>query len=385
MKWTHFYVTESLPGKSYGTGGIGLADFDGDGDLDILVSRRETKSAYWFDRKDDAKWIQHVVGTSDYLEETLGAAALDVDHDGHVDIVFSNFWFRNPGNLSRQPDTLWEFRELPMGGQLVHDIIAADVNGDGFDDIVTYNGDTLSWFDTSNRLARTIIATGLPAAEGIAPHGVGDICGNGRLDIVVPGAWFENPGNGNGTWKQHSWPHVPIAKSSYGIGMRVWVADINGDGKNDIVYSDCDTAYSHVYWVENLGRGERWVRHRLPDPPGNSLTGSFHSLAVADFNHDGRLEVFAAEQEDPDTFMVKDGLNPMKPEGLKERGVIWVNTGSRDVEFQPTVLSEGRPGWHDAVIGDVNGDGSIDIVSKVWNADGPNYHVDYWRNDSQRT
>ncbi len=40
-----------------------------------------------------------------------------------------------------------------------------------------------------------------------------------------------------------------------------------------------------------------------------------------------------------------------------------------------------NPGWHDAVVFDVDRDGDVDIVSKVWNADGPTYHVDYWRND----
>lgn len=38
-------------------------------------------------------------------------------------------------------------------------------------------------------------------------------------------------------------------------------------------------------------------------------------------------------------------------------------------------------GRHDAQFGDVDGDGDIDIVSKVWHADGPVYHLDYWRNE----
>ena len=53
------------------------------------------------------------------------------------------------------------------------------------------------------------------------------------------------------------------------------------------------------------------------------------------------------------------------------------------------VIHEGRPGWHDAVLADIDADGAIDIVSKVWNTDwneqGHNYHVDYWRNDINRS
>ena len=130
-----------------------------------------------------------------------------------------------------------------------------------------------------------------------------------------------------------------------------------------------------------MGRGADWILHQLPDPPGDPFTGSFHSLAVADFGHSGYLDIFAGEQEDPDTYMEADGLLAMKPPGLQERGVIWVNDGAETPIFTPVVIHSGRPGWHDVAIGDIDGDGDVDMVSKVWNADGPNYHMDFWRND----
>ena len=380
-KWKHFTICESLAGNGWGTGGTGLADFTGNGTLDVAVSRRETQTAYWFERKSDEAWVQHVIGQSEHLQRTLGAVALDVDQDGWLDMVFSRVWFKNPGNLVRSPDAAWEARLYDGGG---HDIVAADINGDGKDDLVTYDGNVLAWFDTSNGLAKTIIADDRNDHGGIAPHGVGDLNGNGCLDIVVPGVWYENPGNGYGHWKCHRWSHEPIPNASYGTSIRSWVADINGNGFNDIVYCDCDTGCCHVYWVENRGGGTEWVRHRLPDPAGDERTGSFHSLGVADLDGDGRLEIFAGEQEDASTSMMAKGLLPMKPEGLKERGVIWVNVGGPSPKFEPVVIHEGRPGWHDAVLGDVDGNGAVDIVTKVWNTDwnkdGRNYHVDYWKN-----
>jgi hypothetical protein len=98
---------------------------------------------------------------------------------------------------------------------------------------------------------------------------------------------------------------------------------MDGTGELEIVYTDCDTSGSHAYIVKNLGKGREWKRMRLPDPPGNPETGSFHSLIVADFDADGQLEIFAGEQEDPDRQgFLRRGLQPMKPEGLLERGII---------------------------------------------------------------
>ena len=137
-----------------------------------------------------------------------------------------------------------------------------------------------------------------------------------------------------------------------------------------------------LYWVENLG-ANGWTRHALEDPPGSADTGSFHSLGVADFDLDGDLDLFAGEQEDPDTYMVEDGLLPMKPDGLRERGVVWENVGTRrSPRFVPRVIHLGRPGWHDTVLVDFDGDGDTDLVSKVWHTGGRPYHLDLWRNDN---
>jgi hypothetical protein len=379
-KWTHITIAASLPGSAWGTGGIGLADFNGDGRLDVAVSRRETQTAYWFEQCADGSWLRHNIATSPSLANTLGAAALDIDGDGRTDMAFSRVWFRNPGTLGDDPDAPWQAYPYEGGG---HDVLAADINGDGRLDVVTYDGHVLAWFDVSRDMERFVIAEGRDDHGGVATHGVGDLNGDGHPDIVLAGVWYENPG-GRGEWKAHPWPHKPVEKASYGPSLRSWVADVNGDGWNDIVYSDCDTGCGHVYWVENKGGGRDWVRHQLPDPPGDERTGSWHSLCVADFDGDGLLEIFAGEQEDPDTYMEANGLLAMKPRGLKERGVIWANSGGPTPTFTPVVIHEGRPGWHDAAVADVTGNGRMDIVSKVWNADGPNYHVDLWRNDIDR-
>ena len=385
LRFVHFTIANPLPGKAWGTAGIPLADLDGDGDLDCALSRRDANGFWWYERRTDSSWVQHTICVSTNIPQELGAAALDVDNDGWIDLVFSHVWFKNPGTLKQNPDTPWAVHPFAGAG---HDILAADINGDGRQDIVVFDGKRLVWFDPARSMASNLVVEGIAGHGAVTPHGAGDLDGDGDLDLVLAGAWFENPGNGLGKWRRHPWPHLAITNASYGTSIRSWVADLDRDGQNDIVYSDCDTGSSHVYWVRNEGKGTRWTRFALPDPPTSPGsvpgTGSFHSLGVADFNGDGRLDIFAGEQEDPDYFehWKKQGKLPMKPKGLKERGVIWVNSGTTPPTFQPQVIHEGNPGWHDACLGDVDGDGDIDIVSKVWNKDGPTYHADYWRNDT---
>jgi hypothetical protein len=380
--WTHFTIDTSLPGKGWGTGGPTLADYDGDGDLDLALSRRSVQTAYWYEYHNDSTWQRHKIGKHIGLDNTLGTTALDIDQDGWMDIVFGHVWFKNPGNLKDDPDAPWSANDYPSRG---HDIITVDVDHNGIEDFMIYDGLTLSWFNVSNHLEQIIISEGHNDHGGLAPRGVGDLDGDGDVDAIIPGFWFANPGTETGNWVRYTWPFTPVPNASYGRSTRSWIEDLDKDGDADIIYSHCDTGWGHVYWVENRGDGQEWFSQQLPDPPTREGdiegTGSFHSLGVADFDLDGDLDIFAGEQEDPDDYMKSDGLLAMKPKGLKERGVIWENDGERVPHFTPVVIHLDNPGWHDASLGDVDGDGDIDIVTKVWNADGSNYHADYWRND----
>ena len=384
----HHEISRPLPGESWGTGGFTLADYDQDGDMDITISRRSNQTVYWFEYQGPDKWKQHVVGKGD--GDQLGATSLDIDGDGYPDLVMGRFWFKNPGNLEDNPDKEW--KRFDYNGGLPeenHDIGSADFDQDGQQEVICYSQDagngTLRIYHTTedsewtyddvsvNVNARVEDRDEKGIHGGFAPNGLGDLNGDGYPDIAMPCGWYENPAGKGDDWKLHSWNFtVGVYPNAYVTSMRSWITDIDSDGDNDVIYADCDVMNSNLWII--LNQGDSFKRKKLEAP--SEKRASYHSLAVADFNQDGLPDIFAGEQEDDNHLM--------KPEsGVDERGLLYVQQDVEDAEnpeFELQVIHKGNPGWHDTQAGDVDGDGDIDLVTKIWNADEGVYHADFWEN-----
>jgi hypothetical protein len=212
--------------------------------------------------------------------------------------------------------------------------------------------------------------------SGFFPHGVADLDGDDDADLVLPDRWLENLAKG-AQWKAH---RLAIgSRGPWGISSRSWIVDLDGDGDADIVMCHADQQNSAVAWLENNGRKPPGFAVRYLPNKAPGTRGSFHSLAVADFDSDGDLDILAVEQEDTSIFPV--GANP--------RWFIWENLGGRPLRFEERVILDAGLGGHDVRVGDVDGDGDLDIVSKVWNlwpgnANKGRFHADFLENIFKR-
>ena len=113
---------------------------------------------------------------------------------------------------------------------------------------------------------------------------VGDLNGDGRLDLIVAGTkgvivWYESPG-----WQKHV-----MVSAGGGWSTDAEVGDIDGDGDQDLVISDW-YQNGRIVWLENPGQGVgEWTLHVIGQPRA-------HDIELADFDGDGDLDVATRQQ-----------------------------------------------------------------------------------------
>ncbi|NOR66895.1 MAG: hypothetical protein GQ528_06035, partial [Woeseiaceae bacterium] len=235
-----------------------------------------------------------------------------------------------------------------------HDNVAADIDGDGKLDIVAMSDKSaLYWYKIPSDPRQQWQGYKIgPAVHGaIDPAGVGDIDGDGDNDVVRTNIWFENA-DGKGTkWIAHDNINFGQPKAKYPLMTKTWVVDFDNDGDNDVIEAEGDCVSGRVAWFENTsGKGLAWTMHLIADKAGQD----YHSLAVADFDNDGDLDVFSG-----------GGPLTSKP---PHKWFIWENKDGKGTKWlQHEILSGKR--CHEAKAADVDGDGDIDICSKPWNGD----------------
>jgi len=325
-----------------------LVDIDGDGRPDWVMGQ-QNGDIWWFEYVSPDNWVRHRLGRSAPTE--AGGTAFDVDGDGRIDQVSGAAWYRNPGNPREA-----EFTKFPNGAMSnAHDCVAADIDGDGRLEVVMMSQkEGIVWYKIPADPTQPWVAHRIgDAVHGaIAPHGAGDIDGDGDIDVVRTNVWFENKDGKGAEWVEHKDFDFGLPAAKFPMTTRSWVIDLNKDGKNDVVMCECDCDRGRLAWFENKdGKGRAWVRHIIAETDQD-----LHSLCIADFDGDGDLDIFSG------------GCGSFSK--APTRWILWENVDGKGTEWREHVLLEGKR-CHEAVAGDIDGDGDIDIVFKPWSGNDP--------------
>ncbi|HEY3964684.1 MAG TPA: VCBS repeat-containing protein [Planctomycetaceae bacterium] len=209
--------------------------------------------------------------------------AFDVDGDGWIDQVSGGTWFRNPGN-PREADR-WE--RFETGATPTHDNLVADIDKDGKLDLVSIlDRAGVFWYgipaDPKQRwIEHQVLGVTQPQYHGgIA---VGDIDGDGDVDIARVDRWLENADGKGEKWIEHRVFDFGT-EGPWGIQTRARLVDLDRDGDFDLIQAEGDVLDGRVAWFENLrGDGREWVRHIIKVPghkqDSHSICGAERSNA----------------------------------------------------------------------------------------------------------
>ena len=319
----------------------GVADFDRDGDLDIISGDT------WYAAPDWAPQPITLIRSVGGYRVDFADVPMDVDRDGWVDVVSCSwhdrgvFWRKNPGT----PDGSWTTHPVDLPGNM-ETAIAADVDGDGHMDFVPNCVNRTVWYrlDDDGLIRQTVNDD--RGGHGV---GVGDVNGDGRNDLLGPDGWHEAPAAdapADATWTFH--PEWTLG----GAGISIIVHDFNRDGLADIFWG-----MGHDYglfWLEQ-GRddkGERtWTRHVV-----DTSWSQAHGLVLVDLDGDGTQEILTGKRW--------HAHNGKDPGGNEERLVCTYRYVPEKNAFIRTDLTRGGQvgAGHYPVVVDIDADGDLDIV-----------------------
>ncbi|MFC1582424.1 FG-GAP repeat domain-containing protein [Planctomycetota bacterium] len=276
----------------------------------------------------------------------------DFDRDGYFDVVSGS-----TGGISPDPDEiaicyggmdgLSETPDLLLMGDKPRDLVAGDIDLDGFDDLVTSNYGTDDFSVSYGEAGGLVTAEEISVGDAPGIPSLADINGDGWLEILIPN---ENDGTmsinvGVGPPDGHSPACLPALTTAAGA-HEILAADVNMDGFMDLMCICPDSDVVTVHYGTLTG-------HADPADAVIAVGDNPNWIRSGDFNGDGFPDVACINQDSDNASIMYGSRTGLQPA---------VN-----------VTTSAQP--FDLVVYDMNGDGFSDMG--ISNFSGANINIIY--------
>ena len=342
---------------------IQIVDLDRDGLLDVLYCEAQKNTVRWIRQAPRGVFTEQTIGTDILAPAHVWAA--DVNGSGRLDVLVASMGQITPNNdrigavvvLENLDNQNFRRRVLLDHVARVTDVRGANLTGrpDRKLDLVVgqfgYAQGETRWMENKGDWQFTSHIVN--SQSGCIHTPVADFDGDGREDFAALISqeweevhWFHNLGSAQFR-DDIIWGSTNEDYGSSGLA----VADVNRDGKPDLIYTNGDGfdysvrgphPWHGIQWLENRGNGA-FKFHRVGNLPGA------YTPCAADFNGDGFMDLLAvscfADESNPNAVSM----------------MVWLNDGHEN--FTPVALAHRPYQFVAADVGDLDGNGVPVIVT----------------------
>ena len=368
------YLTDTVvfdPKLTLATGvepyGIAIADIDGDGKADLAVVSYIDSAVYVYRNISSSgsltlgSFAAPVTFTCGFQAQAIAIG--DIDGDGKLDISVSDGVLPTGGNFSvlrntSSPGTIsFDNKVMFMGGHEQMGMVVGDIDGDGKPDVVLTSESTneISLFHNVSASGSIAFEPVVTLSTGNVPVGVimADIDGDGKADLVV-----SNEGDSTFYVYRNTSTTGSLSISSYaapvifplaGRSFELAASDIDGDGKLDIVIARGDESTVSVF--RNTAIPGSISSGSFATPVDFAVSGASFNIAMGDFNGDAKPDVIVENGATDSIYVLRNA------------------SSAGAISFGPqAIFAAGVGGWGIAV-GDIDGDGKPDMaVANYWDS-----------------
>jgi hypothetical protein len=294
--------------------------------------------------------------------------AYDFTGDGWPDVLMVDqrpiYLYVNPRGESRRWD---RYNVVPQASTEIE--LLKDIDGDGKPEVLFGGDNALEYAnpDPAHPTAPWVVHQ-ISEKNGVNAHGmgVGDVNGDGRLDVVASRGWWEQPAKGSpeGPWKFH-----PASFGSGGAEMGVY--DVNGDGLADVVTGIAAHGWG-LAWFEQKrdAQGEiTFVRHDIMGDystknAGDVTFSELHGMTFGDLDGDGIPDIIVGKRQWSHLESYTDP-DPNGPAVLYWYRTVRNPKAEGGAEFVPELIhNRSGVGSHLAIF-DLNHDGAPDVITST--------------------